>query len=59
MPKKATKKAAPKVPEKPKEAYFQNVTKRNIFTTRGRVMAGKKIFLLTPEGEKTAGLEIV
>lgn len=59
MSKKATKKAAPEVPKEPKEAYFQNVTGRNVFTTEGRVPSKGKVMLGIEEGNKTAGLEIV
>lgn len=57
MPKKTQKKTETQAPTAPTESEFQNTTKRNVFTTRGRVMSGKSITLLIDEGEATKGLE--
>ncbi len=43
----------------PEFGTFKNVTKRNIFTTAGRIMADEKLELAISEGSNTTGLELV
>ncbi len=47
------------VDTKPSFATFKNVTKRNVFTSKGRVGAGQTVEVTFSEGEETGGLEKV